>query len=68
MANSAPEFDETPPRAGDAQYRLQLTDANWTEWRDITTPITEPYVLSIQFSEWVTKAQAEEFWKQVKVN
>lgn len=66
--DSAPEFDQTPPKAGQAQYRLQLVDANWTEWRDISVPIKESYVLSIQLSEWVTKQQAEDFWKQIKVN
>lgn len=50
-----------------ARYRVQLINCEWSEWRDINTPIKEEYILSIQVNEHVTPAQYEEFKKQVKV-
>lgn len=50
-----------------AQYRLQLPpDARWTEWRDISIPIKEPHILSLQVTEQVTKEQYDEFMKQIE--
>lgn len=58
--------DETKP-AFDG-YRLQLPpDARWTEWRPITQKVTEPYVLSLQVTETVTKEQLKEFMLQFTV-
>ena len=41
------------------QYRLQLLDGNWTEWRFPLTPITEDKILAIETSETITKNHPE---------
>lgn len=51
------------------QYRLQLSpDGHWTEWRDIDAPVTETHVLSMQVSEWVSKAEYDRFMSQSTVS
>lgn len=63
-----PEFNQTKPIAGKSQYRVQsFPDLKWSEWRYIYQPIKEELIVSIQLSEWVTKEQANEFAKQIKV-
>ncbi len=68
MARDELEWDRTKPLAGQAQYRVQRTDCSWSEWRDISVPIEEAHVLSVQINEMVTQAQAQEFFKQISVS
>ena len=58
--------DQTKPRF--SAYRLQLPPGgHWTEWRPIEIPILEPYILSLELNELVTKEQYAEFAKQIEV-
>lgn len=51
-----------------ARYRVQLPpDAAWSEWRDLSVPISEPLILSVQIEESATRAQVAEFMAQIKV-
>ena len=60
-----PEFDRTP--APDyLAYRVQRTDCTWSEWRRLSDPIPEEYVLSVQISEWVTQDEYRQFMAQIK--
>lgn len=57
-------FNDKPT---EPMYRLQLPNLNWTEWRPIEEIIKEPYILSLQITEWVTPEQYKEFCKQLTV-
>lgn len=60
-----PVPDETLPNK--PAYRLKLADTTWTDWRDITVPVTEDHVISWQVSEQVDLQTMVEFSKQFGV-
>lgn len=66
-----PEFDRTRPvlKAGQAMYRVQLPpDGHWTEWRDVSVPIRESYILTFELTEGVTDDQFTAFCSQLMVS
>lgn len=67
MTENNPEFDQTPPAPGKAQFRVQRVDCSWSEWRDVGAPIPEEHILSVMVSENMTKAQYAEFMKQFEI-